>query len=238
MNDNGVRAPLSEIFTSIQGEGIFIGYRHIFVRFVGCNLSCPYCDTPQADEVPLCRVNGQSVGNPLTPQDVARYVDICRNVLPVHAISLTGGEPLLHSDFIAQLVPLLHHSKILLETNGTLVDSLRKILPLIDVISMDVKLGQDTLALHERFLRLAVNRPTYVKMVVDSATDTNELADAVHMVHGVSAKLPIVIQPVTARNGVTPPSVEQLIADLDLALAIHYGNVRVIPQIHPMLHLP
>ena len=38
-------APIIEIFSSIQGEGLLIGERQIFVRFAGCNLDCTYCDT-------------------------------------------------------------------------------------------------------------------------------------------------------------------------------------------------
>ena len=38
-------AKIKEFFTSIQGEGPFVGYKQLFVRFCGCNLSCKYCDT-------------------------------------------------------------------------------------------------------------------------------------------------------------------------------------------------
>ena len=36
---------IREIFESIQGEGPYIGYKQLFVRFCGCNLHCGYCDT-------------------------------------------------------------------------------------------------------------------------------------------------------------------------------------------------
>ena len=39
------KASIKEIFTSIQGEGLYVGYKQLFVRFCGCNLSCDYCDT-------------------------------------------------------------------------------------------------------------------------------------------------------------------------------------------------
>ena len=39
------KVKIKEIFTSIQGEGLFIGYKQLFIRFCGCNLSCNYCDT-------------------------------------------------------------------------------------------------------------------------------------------------------------------------------------------------
>ena len=41
-------AYIDEIFASIQGEGPWIGQRHIFIRFRGCDISCQYCDTPAA----------------------------------------------------------------------------------------------------------------------------------------------------------------------------------------------
>lgn len=37
-------ADIIEIFSSIQGEGIFLGAKQIFVRFKRCNLTCSYCD--------------------------------------------------------------------------------------------------------------------------------------------------------------------------------------------------
>ena len=36
---------INEIFSSIQGEGLYIGSKQLFIRFCGCNLKCNYCDT-------------------------------------------------------------------------------------------------------------------------------------------------------------------------------------------------
>ena len=36
---------IKEIFTSIQGEGSYVGYKQLFIRLCGCNLNCAYCDT-------------------------------------------------------------------------------------------------------------------------------------------------------------------------------------------------
>ncbi len=51
-------AHIQEIFNSIQGEGIFIGLRQVFLRFCGCNLNCSYCDTPETQiaDSGRCRV--------------------------------------------------------------------------------------------------------------------------------------------------------------------------------------
>jgi len=56
-------ADIAEIFSSIQGEGLYVGRRQIFIRFCGCNLNCRYCDTEtSASDVgfgvaafPVCR---------------------------------------------------------------------------------------------------------------------------------------------------------------------------------------
>ncbi len=42
-----MKAPIREIFVSVQGEGPYVGYRQAFVRFPKCNLECLYCDTPK-----------------------------------------------------------------------------------------------------------------------------------------------------------------------------------------------
>src|SRR5450759_4002872 len=112
-------ARVHEIFTSIQGEGPWIGQRHIFVRFVGCDIRCRYCDTPaavqKADEAASlsCRVQispgsrtcGQTP-NPVPPQALTAFCS--RLIIPGPSrpvISLTGGEPLLHASFLEEWLP-------------------------------------------------------------------------------------------------------------------------------------
>ena len=41
---NMITAKISEIFFSIQGEGLYCGQKQVFLRFAGCNLACVYCD--------------------------------------------------------------------------------------------------------------------------------------------------------------------------------------------------
>ena len=48
-------AQLIEVFSSIQGEGLLVGCRQIFLRFALCNLDCDYCDTPFAPQA-ACRI--------------------------------------------------------------------------------------------------------------------------------------------------------------------------------------
>src|SRR5665647_351409 len=102
-------ANLVEIMESIQGEGLLVGSRNIFMRFCGCNLHCSYCDTPISREmVPYCQIIRtpgrsevcESLPNPLSMSQVLQAV----SHYGARWISLTGGEPLLWADFIACLL--------------------------------------------------------------------------------------------------------------------------------------
>lgn len=94
---------INEIFYSLQGEGHFTGTPSVFIRFSGCNLACPFCDT--------LHQNGTQMS----------LSDIIATTLqhPARHVVLTGGEPSL---FITQeLIDTLHaHNRfVCIETNGT-----------------------------------------------------------------------------------------------------------------------
>ncbi|MBP3773949.1 MAG: radical SAM protein [Bacteroidaceae bacterium] len=95
--------PVNEIFYSIQGEGYHAGRPAVFVRFSGCNLKCPYCDTQHASH------------QNMTAEEILEQV----NGYPARFVVLTGGEPSLCVD--DALVGLLHSQDkyIAAETNGT-----------------------------------------------------------------------------------------------------------------------
>jgi 7-carboxy-7-deazaguanine synthase len=99
-----------EIFASLQGEGLRQGQPTVFIRFSGCNLKCPFCDTPYA-------WNG---GRELTPSQALQKIQIIRGRYPADWACLTGGEPLLQD--VSGLVKDLRREglKIQVETNATL----------------------------------------------------------------------------------------------------------------------
>src|SRR5574344_1255571 len=111
---------ISEIFTSIQGEGLYIGVKQLFIRFCGCNLHCTYCDTDK-------EVNENCMN--FSVEDLIEYIKKF-NLKNIHSVSLTGGEPLLWADFLSEFLPKLKQEfkgKSYLETNSTLKDNLVKI---------------------------------------------------------------------------------------------------------------
>lgn len=233
--------PLREIFSSIQGEGPYVGCRHLFIRFSACNLSCRYCDTPRGEPL-SCRVEVQpgtgsfvAIPNPLTPEEVGVLIAGI-DLGTYHAVSLTGGEPLLYPDFLKELVPLLDGSRrgIYLETNGTLPGALEKVLHLVDVIAMDVKLPSATgmhplWAEHRRFLQVARNKEVFVKAVVVKDTPVHEVVSAAEMAEAADALL--VLQPVTACEPERRPTPAELLWLQSKALEVA-RDVRVIPQLH------
>ena len=98
---------VNEIFYSIQGEGAFAGFPAVFVRFSGCNLACPWCDTDHSNFVEM------------TSDELE---DAVRELLKSREgaiIVLTGGEPALQ---LRDDDPLFQGfgCRICIETNGTL----------------------------------------------------------------------------------------------------------------------
>ena len=234
-----------EVFSSIQGEGQCVGYRQVFLRLAGCNLKCAFCDTPESRnlvtrgriEMTAGQRDFRVISNPITIVELAGYInDLLK--LPHHSVSVTGGEPLCQAKAIRALAPLLNGS-IYLETNGTLATELSLVLPVVDIISMDIKLpsagGQELWQQHKAFLHLANTRTVFVKVVVTNATSMQEFQQAIEIVAAVNCDIPLIIQPVTPINnceGVTP---EMVLIWQEQALRI-LRDVRVIPQTHKFMN--
>src|SRR5258705_7458828 len=79
---------ISEIFYSIQGEGILAGVPSVFLRTSGCNLRCTWCDTPYTSWNPE--------GDDLSLDDI--LVDVRRHG-SAHVV-VTGGEPMIQEDIV------------------------------------------------------------------------------------------------------------------------------------------
>ena len=84
-----VRAAISEIFSSLQGEGLHMGERHLFVRFSGCDVNCCYCDEHSGR------------GADMTVRESLAAVETLEaGSGPNSFVSLTGGEPLQQPYFL------------------------------------------------------------------------------------------------------------------------------------------
>lgn len=240
-------ANIIEIFSSIQGEGLYVGARQIFLRLSGCNLTCNYCDTP-VNSTPFCRVElnpgsgiFDEILNPLSPE---KTIEIIARLITErhHSISITGGEPLISVNFLKELFPLIKNTGIpvYLETNGTLPDNLREIISLVDIISMDIKLpsmlsGSDYRDKHREFLLIATQKEVFVKLVITEHTSNDDIQQTALLIRDINPAIPLVLQPVTANdNRILPPNAKRVL-DIQSMILDFLINVRVIPQTHKIL---
>jgi organic radical activating enzyme len=109
---------IAEIFYSLQGEGARAGMPAIFVRFAGCNLSCPWCDT------------NHNATAKMTSEEINRHAKILADVHNTKEIILTGGEPLLQitKELLYDIIE--NGFSIAIETNGTIRSMVKKIVRL------------------------------------------------------------------------------------------------------------
>ncbi|MBU4376927.1 MAG: 7-carboxy-7-deazaguanine synthase QueE [Candidatus Omnitrophica bacterium] len=229
---NKLKADLIEIFSSIQGEGLFVGYKQIFVRLAGCNLRCVFCDTKTE-----AKIKGVS------PNDVLRkvkYLDRAHG--EHHAVSLTGGEPLLHTAFLKELLPKLKRAgfKIYLETNGTLYKELKQLIKYIDFVAMDFKLPSSTAMaplwrLHKEFLKIASKKKVFVKAVVTNKTHLADVLEAGRIIEKISKDIIFILQPATPVSTRDKEVSHRKLSEYRHISAERLTNVRVIPQMHKIM---
>ncbi len=165
---------VSEIFESIDGEGITAGYPTVFIRTFGCNLRCSYCDSMYAVE-----------GKDYTDLTVDFIINLLKeNYSLAKRVTLTGGEPLLDPS-VYELIPrILSETSVEtvnIETNGaiSLLDLYRK-LPhtVMDnvIITMDWK--SKTSGMSNRMIDSNIGflrEKDVLKFVVGSAEDLDQM---------------------------------------------------------------
>lgn len=225
------KAKIVEIFTSIQGEGPYIGVKQLFIRFSGCNLECNYCDTNQ-------EFNGSCLE--FTPEELLNNIQDF-NLRTVHSISLTGGEPLIWADFLQEFLQKSLSStgsKIYLETNSTLKNNLEKIIDYIDIISADIKLPsasgiEGSFAIHDEFFKTAkkCDKEIFAKIVFDENILDNEISHCLKLAEKYN--LPLILQPKTVDNKILVEP--EKILEIFNKFLDNYPNVRLIPQVHKYL---
>ncbi len=182
----GAKVRISEIYGSLQGEGLLTGTPSTFVRTSGCNLRCWFCDTPFAS----WRPEGDHLS---IDQIVRRVVE-----LGLDHVVVTGGEPMIYNclpDLCQQLSDAGKH--ITIETAGTVDHELA-----CDLMSISPKLSRsgpnykkeaagdeearspswqvahDARRENLDFVRGLISRHSYqLKFVVDSQQDADEVLE-------------------------------------------------------------
>ena len=215
-----MKTKIKEFFTSIQGEGPYIGYKQLFIRFCGCNLNCRYCDTDFSAE------NAEEYS-------ARELINVCNQNLDCHSVSLTGGEPLLNLDFLKEFIPL-SPLPVYLETNGTLYENLKEVVNGITYIASDIKLPscagiEERWDIHDKFFEIANNKILFAKAVFDENITDEEIKNLSNLC--LKYEIELILQPKTAGN---TPAVSSTFV-LSLLNRFKYKKVRVIPQVHKFL---
>ncbi|MEN7973654.1 MAG: 7-carboxy-7-deazaguanine synthase QueE [Verrucomicrobiota bacterium] len=244
---------LSEIFSSIQGEGPYVGERHLFLRFCGCHRDCAFCDTDteKTETVVIEKRAGsgnfEQIPNPLTTERLMEIIREMDGKRTNRRVSLTGGDPLLQVNFLHELLPQLcgNGYSIYLETAGDLPQQLKSIVEWVDIVAMDVKLESVTgeksvFPAHWQFLKTCRdwNVEVFVKLILSADTHDGELMEAVKGIKKAGGeKTLVVIQPMTkSERSDAVPTVEQLFYWQDKVSRL-LSDVRVIPQTHRMMEM-
>jgi 7-carboxy-7-deazaguanine synthase len=175
-----------EIFDSIDGEGIRTGQSATFIRLAGCNLRCSYCDT-------VYSLFGEEEPCEYTEMTIDEIVSKVNTIYK--RVTLTGGEPLVHSDSAELVNRLLSLGcEVNIETNGAvdIVEFLNKIpRPEKLFFTIDYKLptsGMTDRMIWNNFLNL---RPRdVIKFVVGSDEDIQLTIAIVERLKNVYEEMP------------------------------------------------
>ena len=240
-------ANLIEIFSSVQGEGKYVGCRQIFIRSAECNLNCAYCDT-NFKRAAFCNVETsagsmtfEKIKNPVDAAQVAEIIKNFSSQVPTQAVSFTGGEPLLNWKFIREVAEIIKPAelKIFLETNGTLADELSQIIDIVDIISADIKLPSvagNNFDRHAEFLKIAAQKDLYAKIVISAETTLEEFDAAINLLEKISPQILLILQPVTPVKNVKAIPARKIL-ELQARALRKLKSVRVIPQTHRLLNI-
>ncbi len=200
---------VSEIFYSLQGEGVLIGTPTLFIRLSGCNLDCSWCDTSYA------RFGG-------TEKAVVDLVSLAKAQAAPY-VCITGGEPLIQEetyDLVDKLLREGFHTT--LETNGSMpLDQLPSTESLL--ISMDIKCPSSGMSERMSFENIDLLSPTdQLKFVL---ADERDMLFAESILNSRLVNCPVVFSPV---GGLALKPLAEFVLEKEL-------NVRVLPQLHKLI---
>jgi len=218
-----MKGNISEIFKSIQGEGLYQGDEQVFIRFFGCNLQCSFCDTKLRN---------------YSQKSVLEVLQEVRSHSGCDCVSVTGGEPLLQIDFLTELAKELKNDgkAIHLETNGVLYKDLSKVVNFIDTVAMDFKLSSSTgmrdfWREHREFLKISQEKEVFVKAVIGKDTLIEDVRIALAIIKEVDRDLFFVLQPENPFEEL----MEKKLNYFEKTCKQAGINVKIMPQLHKMI---
>ena len=214
---------VSEVFSSIQGEGIHMGRRATFVRLVGCNVRCAWCDT-------LYAMGG---GKELSVDELADKVyEYSDNLL-----IFTGGEPMLQIDAIEEWMVAKAPGTwctIALETNGTIDPGVAS--NWFDHVAVSPKLTSAGVKKWDiEILKAWCDSADSIefKFVVTSDEDLLDVEQLTKELHLLQYGIPIILQP-DGRAEPYAKALEELVKRVE-GSRILKNHAQILPQLHRVI---
>ena len=198
---------ICEMFRSIQGEGKLIGVPTYFIRSIGCNLDCAWCDTKYSFDG----------GTEMSVDEIVESAKDEKN------ICLTGGEPMIQKEFSELLDRLLAEGKhVTIETNGSV--SIKDLPDSENIlVSMDIKCPSSMMTERMDWNNLALLKPKdQLKFVL---ADEGDYEFAVDIVKRYAPDTEIIFSPV---GGLEVRPIAERVVESGL-------NVRVLLQLHKII---
>lgn len=166
---------LSEIFYSLQGEGIDVGKPAVFIRTALCNLSCIWCDTKYTWD--WTHYDYDKEVSEMTVPEIREHIS---RFDTKHCI-ITGGEPLIQQMKLISLLSSLKSNDyfVEVETNGTILPS-DMVERFVDRWNVSPKLQNSSISKLNREVKacleyFAKNSKAYIKFVICTRSDLSEV---------------------------------------------------------------
>jgi 7-carboxy-7-deazaguanine synthase len=216
---------VSELFTSIQGEGEVIGIPSHFIRLYRCDLTCEWCDSKYT----WLRQDQAVEGKDYTAMDLQAILAWIGKEPKAPLVTITGGEPLLQPILPLAVALDARGYHVVVESNGLHAPE-EALLEVVQHWAVSPKLKNAGVEAQWGSLDwLGKTRNYYLKFVVcDPAVDLPEVQSFVQRRGLPSAK--VILQP----NGLAP-DYEAVLRHLAEYVRAHGFPYRVLPQLHRIL---
>lgn len=212
-------------------------------------MRCAYCDTPESwthqksgeFEWPPFSKQMETFRNPISLDALEECLRRHLQTEKYHSVSITGGEPLLHSEFLAEFLPKLRSTgtKIYLETSGTLAERLREIIGFCDIVAFDIKLTDcegvrmsvpDVIACIK--VALHSNKEFFCKVVVTGNSSVSEWDKLLRSIVSETGTFQLVFTPVSLVNkNCVQADGKKLHEFVNTAESLGFKPI-IVPQIH------
>ncbi|KAF1081940.1 MAG: 7-carboxy-7-deazaguanine synthase [Candidatus Rifleibacterium amylolyticum] len=243
------RAEVSEVFASIQGEGLFLGSMQLFIRFGSATHDCRN-KTTNHDEIPnqdfwfrtLPGTRNSRGKSPVTAHKLYKGIVKFFPLEQFFCISMIGEEPLLHADFLADFLALLKRDnlKTFVQTSVPSAKDFARIVGMLDFICLNIELpkkenGKELTRLAS-IIEMTSPDSTYLRLTVDAHENPHILLARLAMLP--ISRYTLILQPkMTGLSHISDWDTGTILEWINLFAPL-FAHIRWIPQVHKLLRIP